>query len=135
VRVVFAAVVLGTAVVATAWLVSYRVIVVVATNRRAPDMPPPSFYPVDSPVWWGTYAAVVLLAVAIALAERLLPERARVLRRSMEHLLLNPLPHPVRPTVLMRRCIRLVMKSIRLVLKGLDWFVADPVRLLVKRPG
>jgi hypothetical protein len=36
-----------------AWLVSYRVILLVATNRSEPSGPPPSFYPVDSPVWWG----------------------------------------------------------------------------------
>jgi hypothetical protein len=98
-------------------------------------MPPPFFTPVHAPVWWGAWAAVVLLATGIVVAERVLPERARVLRRSMEQLLLNPLPDPVRPGALMRGLVRLLMSGLRLVLNGLDWFVAEPVRLLVKRSG
>lgn len=114
-RFVCAAVVLGAAVAEAVWLASFRV----------------SY----GPVWWNALAAVSLLAVGIALAERLLPERARVLRRWMERALLNPLPEAFRPHVLVRRGIALVPKALRLALSGLDWFVADPVRVLVKRSG
>jgi hypothetical protein len=134
-RLVFAVVVLGTAVTGTAWLASYRAIMLVASSRRAPDMPPPILTRVYAPVWWGAWAAIVLLATGIVVTERLLPERARVLRRSMEQLLLKPLPDAVHPAVLARRFIRLVMTGIRLVLNSLDWFAVEPVRLLVKRSG
>jgi hypothetical protein len=130
---VFAAVVLGAAITGAAWLASYRMVMLVASNRRSPDLPAPSFYPVNAPVWWGAWSAVILLAAGIVISERLLPERARVLRRSMERLLLDPLPDPLRPRALVREFARVVMKGGRLVLSGLDWFVADPVRLLVKR--
>jgi hypothetical protein len=132
-RLVCAGVVLGTVITGAAWFASYRVIVLVASNPRAPDRPAPFFTAVYAPVWWGAWAAVVLLAAGIVVTERVLPERARVLRRSMEELLLNPLPESVRPGALAREFVRLVVDGVRLVLNGLDWFVAEPVRLLVKR--
>jgi hypothetical protein len=125
-RLICAAVVLGAAVSAAMWLANYQVLMLIPDRRRTPDWPYPiHFFEIQAPAWWGAYGAVALLIVAVVLAARLVPERAHLLERSRE-LLLNPLRQGIRPGVLLRR-------GSRVVLRGVDWFVAEPVRLLVKR--
>jgi hypothetical protein len=123
--VICAAVVLSSALTVAMWLANYRVPMLIPYHRRTPDWPYPIHsFEIQAPAWWGAYGAVALLIVAVMLAARLVPERAQLLARSRE-LLLNPL-RQIRPGVLLRR-------GSRVVLRGVDWFVAEPVRLLVKR--
>jgi hypothetical protein len=125
-RVACAIVVLGATVVGAAWLATDRVDVLMASRRRTDDLAYPiTFSQVDVPAWWGAYAAVILLIVGLGFGLRVLGKRLRPARRTGA-LLSLPAPAFPDPRALLRRVGRDV-------LGGLDWLVAEPLRLLVKR--
>jgi hypothetical protein len=95
-----------------------------ADRRRTDDFAYPiSFFRVDVPSWWNGYAATILLIVGAGLGLRVMGKRLRPAERTSKLLLL---PNLARPRLPLRRCGRDV-------LGGLDWLVAEPLRLLVKR--
>jgi hypothetical protein len=117
-------VVLGATVVGAAWLATYRVDLLLADRRRTDDFASPiSFFRIDVPVWWNGYAATTLLIVGAGLGLRVVGKRLRPAQRTSKLLLL---PNLARPRLPLRRWGRDV-------LGGLDWLVAEPLRLLVKR--
>jgi len=125
-RVACAIVVFGATVVGAAWLATYRADVLIATRHRTYDFAYPiAFFHVDWPAWWGAYAAVIFLIVGIGLGLRVLGKRLRPAGRTGALLLLRP-PALPGPRPILRRFGRDVVG-------GLDWLVAEPVRLLVKR--
>ena len=123
-RVACAVVVLGATVVGAAWLATYRVDLLMADGRRTDDFAYPiNFFRVDGPAWWNGYAATILLIVGAGLGLRILGKRLRPAQRTSKLLLLPnlaPLRLPLR-------------RWGRDVVGGLDWLVAEPLRLLVKR--
>jgi hypothetical protein len=125
-RVACATIVLGATVIGAAWVATYRVDILVANRRRSDGLPYPIvFFREDALAWWGAYAATILLIVGVGLALRVLHKRLRPAQRTSELLLLNV--HD-----LVRR--RLLLRQLsRRVLGALDWLVAEPLRLLVKR--
>jgi hypothetical protein len=117
-------VVFGATVVGAAWLATSRVDLLMADRRRTDDFAYPiSFFRVEAPAWWNGYAATILLIVGAGLGLRVMGKRLRPAQRTSKLLLL---PNLARPRLPLRRCGRDV-------LGGLDWLVAEPLRLLVKR--
>jgi TRAP-type C4-dicarboxylate transport system permease small subunit len=127
VRLVCAIVVLCATAVGVLWLATYRVDMLVADGRRGDGVPGPiSFTRVHGPVWWGAYTATILLVLGVGLALRVLQSRLRPAQRTSDLLRRDLAPEVARLRVLLGR-------SSREVLSGLDWLVAEPLRLLVKR--
>lgn len=123
-RVACAFIVLGATVVGAAWLATYRVDLLMADRRRSDVFASPiGFFRVEAPVWWNGYAATILLIVGVGLGLRFLGKRLRPAQRTSK---LLRLPTLARPRLPFRRWGREV-------LGGLDWLVAEPLRLLVKR--
>jgi TRAP-type C4-dicarboxylate transport system permease small subunit len=127
VRLVCAIVVLCATAVGVLWLATYRVDMLVADGRRGDGVPGPiSFTRVHGPVWWGAYTATILLVLGVGLALRVLQSRLRPAQRTSDLLRRDLAPEVARLRVFLGR-------SSREVLSGLDWLVAEPLRLLVKR--
>jgi uncharacterized membrane protein YhaH (DUF805 family) len=123
-------------VVGVAWLATYRVDMLVANGRRGDGVPGPILFTlVHGPVWWGAYTAVILLLVGVGLGLRLMHKRLRPVRRTSDLLLLDLVPALRRLDLapVMSRVRALLRRLSRDVLSGLDWLVAEPLRLLVKR--
>jgi TRAP-type C4-dicarboxylate transport system permease small subunit len=127
VRLVSVVVVLGATAVGVLWLTTYRVDMLVADGRRGDGVPGPiSFTRVHGPVWWAAYTGTILLVLGVGAALRVLQKRLRPAQRTSDLLRRDLAPDVARLRVLLRRWSREL-------LAGLDWLVAEPLRLLVKR--
>jgi hypothetical protein len=147
VRVVCAVIVLGATLVGFAWLANYRVDMLVVSQRDdvAPLPSPLVGSPLDvvsaatgtlvrAPVWWGAYAAIILLLVGVGIALRIVQKRLRPVQRTSKLLLHSVRDErgPAQANRSLSDLAWLLRQLPRYALGGLNWFVVEPVRLLLK---
>jgi hypothetical protein len=146
IRVACAMIVLGATAVGFAWLANYRVNMLVVAQPDGVAPLPPVWFPRDllstapvgtlvhAPVWWGAYAAVILLLVGVGIALRIVQKRLRPAQRT-SNLLRYPVRgerDPAQANRLSFDLVSLLRQLPRYALGGLNWFVVEPVRLLLK---